>query len=340
MSKLSLREIVEKFKDQIIQLFKQGLNHSEIAREIVSKNSIDLGSSHIDSLRRAISVHLQTPQEDDNIELEVEIQKKFERESEISDEQLEIEENEEKELAQAAYKKYKHNSAYYFDESKDLYIIYIKNKPYKFTGTIVRDMKARYSNLDGSPETINEICRNFEIPRNIFIALKSIMGWTHDSEPYTDEEMFARGEDEMVQDALQKRKFSFFQKYTRQEEKLIKDAANNWWAFKGLTLNPLAEKLENVFAKYKVPKLDLPKGDKHALVMSPFDLHYGKYAWSGEVREEYNRQMARDLLLQKTKELIPDIIKYNIEKIIVPVGSDFFHVDTMRGTTTKGTPGL
>lgn len=338
MSKLSLREIVEKFEEQIIQLFKQGLNHSEIAREIVSKNSLDLGSSHIDSLRRAISVHLQTPQEDDNVELEAEIQKKFEKEGEITDEQLEIEEQEEKELAQAAYKKYKHNSAYYFDEAKDLYIIYIKNKPYKFTGTIVRDMKARYSNLDGSPETINEICRNFEIPRNIFIALKSIMGWTHDSEPFTDEEMFARGEDEMVQDALQKRKFSFFQKYTRQEEKLIKDAANNWWAFKGLTLNPLAEKLENVFAKYKVPKLDLPKGDKHALVMSPFDLHYGKYAWSGEVREEYNRQMARDLLLQKTKELIPDIIKYNIEKIIVPVGSDFFHVDTMRGTTTKGTP--
>lgn len=157
MSKLSLREIVEKFEDQIIQLFKQGLNHSEIAREIVSKNSLDLGSSHIDSLRRAISVHLQTPQEDDNVELEAEIQKKFEKENEISDEQLQIEEQEEKQLAQAAYKKYKHNSAYYFDESKDLYIIYIKNKPYKFTGTIVRDMKARYSNLDGSPETINEI---------------------------------------------------------------------------------------------------------------------------------------------------------------------------------------
>jgi hypothetical protein len=338
MSKLSLREIVKKFEEQIIQLHKRGLNHSEISREIVTKNSIDLGDSHIDSLRRAISVHLQTPKENDNVELETEIQKKFELEDEVTDDQVELEESEEKELAKTAYKKYKHNAAYYFDEAKDLYIIYIKNKPYKFTGTIIRDMKSRYSNLDGSPETINEICRNFEIPRNIFIALKSIMGWTHDSEPFTDEEMFARGEEEMVQDALQKRKFSFFQKYTRQEEKLIKDAANNWWAFKGLTLNPLAEKLDHVFAKYKVPKLQLPSGDKHALVMSPFDLHYGKYAWSGEVREEYNRQMARDLLLQKTKELIPDIIKYNIEKIIVPVGSDFFHVDTMGGTTTKGTP--
>ncbi len=338
MNKLSLREIVIRFENEIIKLSKKGLNHSEIAREIVKTHSIDLGSSNTDSLRRAISLYLQTPAANDNTELEQSIQKKFDVESKITEEQIEVEEKEEKELAQSAYKKYKHSSAYYFDEAKDLYIVYIKNKPYKFTGTIVRDMKSRYSNLDGSPETINEICRNFEIPRNIFIALKSIMGWTHDSEPYTDEEMFSRGEDEMVQDALQKRKFSFFQKYTRQEEKLIKDAANNWWAFKGLTLNPLAEKLEHVFANYKVPKLDLPVGDKHALVVSPFDLHYGKYAWSEEVREEYNRQMARDLLIQKTKELIPDILKYNIEKIIVPVGSDFFHVDTLGGTTTKGTP--
>jgi hypothetical protein len=48
--------------------------------------------------------------------------------------------------------------------------------------------------------------------------------------------------------------------------------------------------------------------------------------------------MARDLLLSKAQEIIGDVVKYNIEKIIVPVGSDFFHVDTLGGTTTKGTP--
>jgi len=338
MSKLSLREIVKKFEDDILKLFKKGKSNASIAREIVSKNSIDLGKAQMDSLRKAISLHLKSPGlTEDTSDLESEIKKKFEEEV-VSDDQIQVEQEEEKELAKTAYKKYKHSTTYYFDETKDLYIIYIKNRPYKFTGTIIRDMKSRYSNMDGSPETINEICRNFEIPRNIFIALKSIMGWTHDSEPFTDEEMFQRGEDEMVQDALQKRKFSFFQKYTRKEEKLIKDAANNWWAFKGLTLNPLAEKLENTFANYKVPKLKLPKGDKHAIVMSPFDLHYGKYAWAGEVGEEYSRKIARDLLMEKTKELITDIVKYNIEKIIVPVGSDFFHIDTMNGTTTRGTP--
>ena len=339
MSKVSLRELVKKYELEIIELAQSGKGHSEIARELVQKHSIDLGSSHFDSLRRAISIHLSSPDPlSDYTELEEEIKKKFETESQITQEEINSQEQEEVSLAKSAFKKYKHDTAYYFDEAKDVYVVYIKNKPYTFTGTIIRDMKSRYSNLDGSPETINEICRNFEIPRNIFIALKTVMGWTHDSEPFTDEELFMREEDEMVQDALQKRKFSFFQKYTRQEEKIIKDAANNWWAFKGLTLDPLAEKLKWVFCDYDVPKIKLPEGDSHAVVISPFDLHYGKYSWSGEVKEEYNRTIARELLLQKANELIPDIIKYNIDKIIVPVGSDFFHIDTLSGTTTRGTP--
>jgi len=263
---MSLREIVEKFSDYITNLSRQGISHAEIARKLVSEKGVVIGEAKPDSLRRQITIFFSElkpensyPQDEGSEDVEQNIRKKFEMED-VDDNVIQDIEEEESTLAKSAYKKYKHSTAYYYDEAKDLYIVYIKNKPYKFTGTIVRDMKSRYSNMDGSPETINEVCRNFEIPRNIFIALKSIMGWTHDSEPFTDEEMFARGEDEMVQDALQKRKFSFFQKYTRSEEKLIKDAANNWWAFKGLTLNPLAEKLENVFANYTVPKLSMPDG--------------------------------------------------------------------------------
>lgn len=337
MQNMSLKNLVIKYEEEIIKLSKQGFNNSEIARKITSEKNLNLEGTQLDSFRRAISQRLIDPPSGEQ-GLEKVIQDKFAEDDQVDDDEILTAEESERDLAKSAYKKYKHNTDYYFDESKDLYIVYIKNKAYNFTGTIIRDMKSRYSSLSGSAESINEICRNFEIPRNIFIALKSILGWTHDSEPFTDEEMFLRDEQEMVADALQKRKFSFFQKYTRQEEKMIKEAANNWWAFRGLIINPLVEKLQNVFAAYTVPKLVLPEGDAHALVISPFDLHYGKYAWSGEVREEYSRQMARDLLLSKAQEIIGDVVKYNIEKIIVPVGSDFFHVDTLGGTTTKGTP--
>ncbi len=335
MSQISLKDLAEKFSEEIWSLHGQGFSHTEIAKKLVSEKFLNLGTSAIDSFRRAISAKLSEELPEDVLRQSIE--EKFRQEEIPPSMELEIDKEEEK-IARSAYKKYKHNTNYYYDEAKDLYIVYIKNKAYRFTGTIIRDMKSRYSSLTGSAETINEICRNFEIPRNIFTALKSILGWTHDSEPYTDEEMFVRDEEEMVSDALQKRKFSFFQKYTRQEEKMIKEAASNWWAFKGLVINPLAEKLSQVFAQYEVPKLTLPPGEPHSLVISPFDLHYGKYAWSGEVRDEYNRQMARDLLLGKTASILSDVVKYQIEKIIIPVGSDFFHVDTLGGTTTKGTP--
>jgi hypothetical protein len=322
MSKYIISQIVRDNWKEIQELYEDGHTFTQIARHLNESLNLNLDSMSQESLRKIIGVSFKKTRE--SIE-QVELLENLEFEDSGSPD-AEIPSN------------YIHNSSYYYDDAKDLYIVYIKSKPYKFTGTIIRDMKSRYSNLDGSPESINQICRNFEIPRNIFTQLKSIMGWTHDSEPFTDEEITSRDEDEMVSDALQKRKFSFFQKFTRQEEKMIKDAANNWWAFKGMTLNPLVEKLQDTLAQPIIPKIKLSTGDPHAVVISPFDLHYGKYAWGGEVLEEYSRQIARDLLIEKTNDLLSDIVKYNVEKIIIPVGSDYFHIDTLSGTTTKGTP--
>ena len=204
---MSLRNLVLKYEEEILKLSKQGLNNSEIARRLVSEKNLNLEGTQLDSFRRAISQRMIEPSPEEG--LEKVIQEKFAEEDGVDEKEVANAEEEEKELARSAYKKYKHNTDYYYDGTKDLYIVYIKNKAYNFTGTIIRDMKARYSSLTGSAESINEICRNFEIPRNIFIALKSILGWTHDSEPFTDEEMFLRDEQEMVADALQKRKFSF-----------------------------------------------------------------------------------------------------------------------------------
>ena len=324
MSQITLKDLINQHQEIIIEMHEDDYTASHIARSLVKDYKIEIGDAQIDSLRKGISLLIKEYKENSlEEELKTEIVNEVD-ESGVPDD--------------SDIRKFQHHTSYYYDESKDLYIVYIKNKPYKFTGTIIRDMKSRYSNMDGSPESVNQICRNFEIPRNIFVQIKTILGWSHDSEPFTDEEMMSRDEEEMVKDALQKRKFSFFQKFTRQEEKMIRDAANNWWAFKGLTLNPLIEKLKDTLAEPIVPKMELRDGDPCALVISPFDLHYGKYAWSGEVREEYSRALARELLLTKTQELMVDILKYNIEKIIVPVGSDFFHIDTMNGTTTKGTP--
>jgi hypothetical protein len=321
MEKVTLKDLIKSHSDEILKYYSQGMSFSEIARTLMKTSTMEIPMERFDSLRKGISIYIN------EVGIEAELSAP-----------LEEKEPESFEMGPTFDQKYMHDSSYYYDETKDVYVIYVKNKPYKFTGTIIRDMKSRYSNMDGAPETINEICRNFEIPRNIFVQIKTILGWTHDSEPVTNEELMNKDMDEMVHDLLQKRKFAYFQRYTRKEEKMVQEAASNWWAFQGLKVNPFVEKMKDVLATYKVEKLHLPPGNPHAVVISPFDLHYGKYAWSGDTNESYDRATAKKLLLQKTRELIPDIIKYNIEKVVVPVGSDFFHVDTLGGTTTKGTP--
>ena len=103
MSKVSLRELVKKYELEIIELAQSGKGHSEIARELVQKHSIDLGSSHFDSLRRAISIHLSSPDPlSDYTELEEEIKKKFETESQITQEEINSQEQEEVSLAKSA----------------------------------------------------------------------------------------------------------------------------------------------------------------------------------------------------------------------------------------------
>jgi predicted phosphodiesterase len=339
-------EIISKYKDQIKSYHEDSLSISDITKNVIEQlksDNIEFDTLKTDSLRRQISMfvskNLQDDESTEDLVSKIEEALASKIDDTVSDTGGDFSDEEFDE-----YQDYKKNleiaDNYYYDKDNDSYIVYFPNhnKPYKFTGTMIREMKDRYSEMKGSVSTINQICREFKVPRNIFIGLKTILGWTHDDDPFTDEEYFARTEDDMVEDLLQRRKFSFFQKFNNREQKLLIEAAQKWWSFEGLTLNPFIEKYDKTMKSYEVPKLTLPEGDKHACVISPFDLHFGKYSWSGEVNNEYNRNLARKRLINATQALLADISKYNIEKFIVPVGSDFFHIDTLGGTTTKGTP--
>jgi len=181
--KITLKDLIRSHSDEILQLYSQGMSFSEIARTIMKNSSIEIPIERFDSMRKGISMYIN------ETGLEAELSAPLESSSEDSGNEP---------SGPSFDQKYQHESSYYYDETKDVYVVYLKNKPYTFTGTIIRDMKARYSNMDGAPETINEICRNFEIPRNIFVQIKTVLGWTHDSEPVTNEDLMNKDMDEMV----------------------------------------------------------------------------------------------------------------------------------------------
>ena len=78
--------------------------------------------------------------------------------------------------------------------------------------------------------------------------------------------------------------------------------------------------------------------DPCLLEMSLFDMHFGKLAWGRETGQNYDLKIAEQIYANAAHELIEKSRGFNIEKIILPIGQDFFHVDGPANQTTAGTP--
>jgi hypothetical protein len=69
------------------------------------------------------------------------------------------------------------------------------------------------------------------------------------------------------------------------------------------------------------------------------DLHYGKYASKTETGEAFDKEICKRRLFACTQEVLSRVLHFGVpETFVVPIGSDFFHIDNYQGTTTKGTP--
>lgn len=86
--------------------------------------------------------------------------------------------------------------------------------------------------------------------------------------------------------------------------------------------------------KYKV--IDNP--NKHNMLeLSIPDLHLGMHVWEREGESEYNFEIAERLFLTAIEELIKLSKPFGFEKILLPIGNDFMHVDGRDQSTTHGT---
>ena len=104
-----------------------------------------------------------------------------------------------------------------------------------------------------------------------------------------------------------------------------------------------AELFKNMVRDY-VPKLldvtpiDTTTREKNLLEISIFDLHIGKLAWGGETFENYDTKIARERFLYSIETLLHRASGFQYNRILFPIGNDFFNSDTIYNTTTKGTP--
>jgi hypothetical protein len=77
----------------------------------------------------------------------------------------------------------------------------------------------------------------------------------------------------------------------------------------------------------------------YAAVIGLSDLHFGKYSDAGENWAQYNRDITRTRLFETSSNALSMMNRLGRpDKIILPIGSDFLHVDNDVNNTTRGTP--
>ncbi len=75
----------------------------------------------------------------------------------------------------------------------------------------------------------------------------------------------------------------------------------------------------------------------HLLEMDLFDIHYGKLCWKGESGQNMNSKMSRSRVMRSVCTLLERGRWFGIDRILFPVGNDFFNSDNQYDTTAKGT---
>lgn len=234
---------------------------------------------------------------------------------------------------------------YVYNKDEDKYIVYLRvaNRHIVVPGERHRSMLAAYSNWDGNPATINEICRNFEFPRAWFVEYKTLMGWTHDREPVTNEELSDRDENEIVKDLLQRKRFAVYQKFQKEDWKDTQEDANKWRAFHTKQLDPFQSAID----AWSPPAISaIPAPISHPdhtsnqwFVCGCFDWQIGAGADGKKMfrQEEWDTDKAKTAINDFAYKIAVDIAsrKQTFKGCEILLGGDLHH--GFHGYTAKGT---
>lgn len=103
-----------------------------------------------------------------------------------------------------------------------------------------------------------------------------------------------------------------------------------------------AEVFKELLAEYKPVQYKKfvyqKQAEKNLLEINIFDLHLGKLCWAGETGENYDVKIASVRFMKAIENLIGRASSTAFNRILFPVGNDFFNSDTILNTTTEGTP--
>jgi hypothetical protein len=224
----------------------------------------------------------------------------------------------------------------YYDEAADKYLVVMEAVDgfYVVEGDKHRAMKKAYSEAGGNLTT-EEMAREFEMPPAWVSEYVRVNKWTHGMQPFTDKEIEGNTVDDLVDEILAMRKIEIIKKAEGKRWRQVEKDAMKYNYFNETVKKDFLE-IAQKWKPASVKRIKTKNEGDFAVVLSPTDLHFGKYGWVDEVGQSYDLEEARHRVLTKTEELLKRLPS-KPERFYVGVGSDWFHVDNDVGTTTKGT---
>lgn len=109
-----------------------------------------------------------------------------------------------------------------------------------------------------------------------------------------------------------------------------------------IRLGGMLEDLKNGVRQFSLTKSEFPKlrtpKDGYMLEIEMPDLHIGKLTWGEESGEDSDIKIQIANAKSVAEELLSYAEKFPIEKILFPIGNDYYNVDNQFDTTTHGTP--
>lgn len=229
------------------------------------------------------------------------------------------------------------SGAYTFDKEKSVYIFYAlpgQKGPVSVSKEKIEALVWDYSNHTGGL-SVNEVCRKYGISRPALIGLLRCLGKTHDSTPFTDEELAEGREDALAESLLRAKEHRVLVKAEKAYYRQVTDQAEKY----GILDKIIMPRLEQMMTERSAPSpitLDIKHraNGTHAVVIGLTDLHVGKRGVCGWDMEKA-KSAAVETCLESMKQAIE---KWGVPALwILPCGSDMIHVDNYLNTTTKGT---
>ena len=240
----------------------------------------------------------------------------------------------------------KFTDKYIYNKQDDKYIMYLKAASGNIVlpGDIVRGIKENYSNWVGEEHSINQISRNYQIPRNYVVELLKVLGITHDSEPITDEQLVDKNVGEVVNELIQKKKFQLYQEFQKESWKNTEEDASKWRRMQEGFLDPFVNFINSWTPPEKNPVAFSPgqkdKTDKKSFLVGLSDVHFGAKSNQDESyrNKGYSSKEAVEYILKYAEE-IKEAVKsrdYYFDECVLAAMGDILHT-TGAGYTTKGT---